>query len=69
MKKQTYNTKEKLNAFERGIIKDAISRSLLEWEAQLIESENNKKQISLFHPSFPMQVYKEIERKLNLTEL
>jgi hypothetical protein len=69
MKKQTYNTKEKLNAFERGIIKDAISRSLLEWEAQLIESESNKKQISLFHPSFPMQVYREIERKLNLTEL
>ena len=69
MKKQTYNTKEKLNAFERGIIKDAISRSLLEWEAQLIESESNKKQISLFHSSFPMQVYREIERKLNLTEL
>lgn len=69
MKKQTYNTKDKLDTFERGIIKDAILKSLIEWETQLIESESNKKQISLFHSSFPMQVYKEIERKLNLTEL
>jgi hypothetical protein len=59
---------EKLNEFERHIIKLATQQYLEGWKDQLIEDEKQGKR-GLFAPSYPDLVYMELERKLTLQEV
>lgn len=59
---------EKLNEFERHIIKLATQSYLQEWERRII-SDEKKGHNSLFGRNYPEMVYVELERKLNLQEV
>ena len=63
MKKQ-----EKLNEFERHIIKLATQSYLNEWKESILKDEEEGKR-GLFGSSYPDLVYMELERKLNLQEV
>lgn len=63
MKKQ-----EKLNEFERHIIKLATQSYLNEWKESILKDEEEGKR-GLFGSSYPDLMYNELERKLNLKEV
>lgn len=56
---------ERLNEFERHIIKLATEQYLAGWKESILEDEANGKR-GLFGSSYPNLVYMELERKLNL---
>lgn len=59
---------EKLNEFERHIIKLATESYLKGWKDQLVADEAEGKR-SLFGIHYPDMVYQELDRKLNLKEV
>lgn len=63
-KANTYG-KERLNEFERHIIKLATEQYLAGWKDKIKEDEANGKR-GLFGAGYPDLVYMELERKLNL---
>ena len=59
---------EKLNEFERHIIKLATQSYLQNWKDQLVKDEAEGKR-GLFASGYPDLVYMELERKLSLQEV
>lgn len=66
-KANTYG-KERLNEWERHVIKLAVGIYLENWKDKIKEDEANGKR-GLFGSSYPDLVYMELERKLNLKEV
>ena len=59
---------ERLNEFERHIIKLATEQYLASWKENIIEDEANGKR-GLFGSNYPDLVYMELDRKLNLKDV
>ena len=68
MQKATKYGTERLNEFERHIIKLATEQYLSGWKESILEDEANGKR-GLFGAGYPDLVYMELERKLNLKEV
>lgn len=68
MNKATKYGTERLNEFERHIIKLATERYLAGWKESILEDEANGKR-GFWGSGYPDLVYMELERKLNLKEV